>query len=355
MAQNSAIEWTDATWNPIRGCSVISPGCKNCYAMKQAHRFSGKGQPYEGLTQLTKGAGPDGKKTKNPVWTGKMQFVEKHLLDPLKWKDPRRIFVNSMSDLFHEGVTDEQLDQVFAVMALSPKHTFQVLTKRPERMLAWFTRPNDPAYTKTLSNTSAWYVWKQADRIQLRFAKGRSPISPFRWTEYEENDSVAPWPLPNVWLGVSVESQKYADERIPLLLQTPAAVRWVSAEPLLGPVKLNKYAAAYTPGPQNTGVLPGINWLVAGGESGPGARPMHPDWARSLRDQCIAAVVPFFFKQWGEYALGALNDNWDAVANDDNLRVDDPNLNVAQVTRVGKKAAGRLLDGKEWNQYPEAK
>src|SRR6476620_7247058 len=138
MATNSKIEWTNATWNPIRGYSVVSPGCKNCYAMKQAHRFSGKGQAYEGLTQLT---------SNGPVWTGKVKFVPEHLADPLKWREPRRVFVNSMSDLFHEGMSDLDIEAIFGVMALAQQHTFQILTKRPERMLKWFNENNGPMET----------------------------------------------------------------------------------------------------------------------------------------------------------------------------------------------------------------
>jgi protein gp37 len=335
VAQNSTIEWTDATWNPIRGCTRVSPGCQNCYAERVAIRFSGKGQAYEGLAKITNG---------HPQWTGKIAFVEKHLLDPLKWKEPRRIFVNSMSDLFHEGVSDPQLDAIFAVMAQAHWHTFQVLTKRPERMLAYFQKLQaaaDEHAPKTMTG-----IFLASDVLNIR-NMARNPHS--------ANAFEARWPLPNVWLGVSVENQKAADERIPLLLQTPAAVRWISAEPLLGPVDLANFVTCQCPG---TGehcqpcLSGGLNWLVAGGESGPGARPMHPEWARSLRDQCKAAGVPFFFKQWGQYAPGALNDKWDAVANDGSLDIDDPLLNVAQVTKVGKKAAGRKLDGVEHNEYP---
>jgi protein gp37 len=362
MAQNSRIEWTDVTWNPIRGCSVISPGCKNCYAMKQAHRFSGPGGAYEGLTQLT---------SNGPVWTGKVQFVEKHLADPLKWKKPRMIFVNSMSDLFHEGISDEQIDKIFAVMALCPQHTFQILTKRPERMLKYLTAIRREGPTKGYVDL---LFGRPARAFPVMFSK--LPLN---------NETIAPWPLPNVWLGVSAESQKYADERIPLLLQTPAAVRWVSAEPLLGPIDLTDLPVpssvtgysekSILETPYRFNVLtnqdddhvynrhPKINWLVAGSESGPGARPAHPDWFRGLRDQCKAAGVPFFFKQWGEWKPAERGDP-DFIRESGGFQPDshthnwDKNANLPDglwSIRVGKKAAGRLLDGKEHNEYPALK
>lgn len=226
------IEWTDATWNPIRGCSRVSAGCKNCYAERIAARFSGVGMPYEGLS-------------KNGRWTGEVRFVTERIDDPRQWKKPRRIFVNSMSDLFHKKVKLDWIGQIYTVMRYSPQHTFQILTKRPQGMLEYF---------KLL------------------------PASMI---------------LPNVWLGVSVEDQKTADERIPLLLQTPAAVRFISAEPLLGPINLVKAFG------QGVGELmtDHLDWVIVGGESGPGARPMNPDWARSLRDQCEMSGVKFFMKQ----------------------------------------------------------
>lgn len=237
--REGGISWTDQTWNPIRGCSRVSEGCRHCYAEHQAARFSGPGQPYEGLVTVANG---------HPQWTGTIAFVEKHLLDPLKWKQPRRIFVNSMSDLFHENVTDEMRHRIFGVMQECPHHTFQILTKRPAGMLAF---------------------------AEAQMAGGFC------------------WPLPNAWLGVSVENQKAADERIPLLLQTPAAVRFVSCEPLLGPVGLANHF------PHAHGMRDDRFWVICGGESGPGARPMDPDWARSLRDQCQASGVSFFMKQMG--------------------------------------------------------
>lgn len=315
MAETS-IEWTDKVWNPVRGCSRVSEGCRNCYAERMAVRFSGPGQPYEGLAVM---------KSDGPQWTGKVVCVEEALDAPLHWRKPCRVFVNSMSDLFHDAVPDEFIDKVFAVMALCPQHTFQVLTKRPERMRD---------YLLTVQND---------DKDMQRWANPACEISdsPCAAGVVEDND----WPLPNVWMGVSVEDQRTADERIPLLLQTPAAVRWISAEPLLGPMQIRGYlgqiAAIY--GTRK------LDWVVVGGESGPGARPMHPDWARSLRDQCQAAGVAFFFKQWGEACCWAqlpettveLLDRAGEIPGQDDY-----------FFRVGKKAAGRLLDGKEHSEYP---
>ena len=241
--REGGIAWTEETWNPIRGCSRVSEGCRHCYAETVANRFKGPGQPYEGLIA------PGGQ------WNGNITVAHNLIDQPLRWKKPRRIFVNSMSDLFHENVDDYIIRRVFDVMAQCPQHTFQILTKRPERM------------QQLLS------MWERIGITGDHF-KGK--------------------PLPNVWLGVSVEDQTTADERIPLLLETPAAVRWISAEPLLGPIKLTWEDRA-------DGMIvdkfPLLDWVVVGGESGQGARPMHPQWARDLRDQCQAAGVPFFMKQ----------------------------------------------------------
>lgn len=354
MGQKSAIEWTEATWNPIRGCTRVSEGCRRCYAERTAIRFAGKGQPYEGLVQITNG---------HPQWTGKVQMVENHLKDPLKWKEPRRIFVNSMSDLFHEALSFEDIDKIFAVMVMSHRHTFQVLTKRPERMLQYMKEIQDD------------------DKDMHRWVSEACEISGSPCASHLIED--AEWPPKNIWLGVSVENQDTADERIPLLIQTPAAVRWLSAEPLLGPIDL-----MCLPVPQHDhfkfcaltecdddhfyNVHEKLKWVVAGGESGPGARPMHPDWARALRNQCASYDVPFFFKQWGEYQpQNCMNDAPDSKEACESWRegqipllpdgtdcrgselLADPELGCRLMTKVGKKAAGSLLDGKEWKQYPE--
>lgn len=299
MGRETGISWTDSTWNPIRGCSRVSEGCRNCYAESVAHRFSGAGLPYEGLVHLDSNGKSTGK------WNGQIKFVESHLLDPLKWKEPRRIFVNSMSDLFHENVTDEMRDQIFAVMAICPQHMFQVLTKRPQRMLAYLRRIQD--------DDKDMQAWINA-AIDL-------PTGGENKRCVEECD----WPLPNVQLGVSIEDQKSADERVPILLDTPAAVRFISAEPLLGEVRLGKTHGLPIfesrgarmrgmPAGNDLGPIPDgwyahtrhtipaqswIDWVIVGGESGKGARPMQEEWARSLRDQCDAAGVAFFMKQMG--------------------------------------------------------
>ena len=305
MAETT-IEWTDKVWNPVRGCTRVSEGCTNCYAERTASRFSGPGMPYEGLIRST---------SKGPLWTGKIRLVPEKLKEPLTWRTPCRVFVNSMSDLFHEGVPDSFIAEVFATMAACPRHTFQVLTKRPERMRHLLAGPKQHA----------------------------------QWPREMWHRSV----LPNVWLGVSVENQEAADERIPLLLETPAAVRWISAEPLLGPVNLGRAQIAGRCGyycDESVGHVDHgkVNWCVVGGESGPGSRPMHPDWARSLRDECQQMGIAYFFKQWGAWA--------DVMASDAPLApsvpMTHPGLDDTIMVRVGKKAAGRLLDGRTWDEYP---
>lgn len=242
MAQNSKIEWTEATWNPVTGCDKVSPGCAHCYAETFAERFRGvPGHPYERGFDL--------------------QLRPERLTQPLEWKQPRLIFVNSMSDLFHEDIPLEFIHLVFGAMARAEWHTFQVLTKRSQRLA------------------------EIAGRLQ--------------------------WP-DNVWMGVSVENQRWT-RRIDDLRIVPAAVRFLSCEPLLGPVNLD---------------LTDIHWVIVGGESGPRARRMKPDWARDIRTQCEAAGVPFFFKQWGAHDEAGL--------------------------RVGKSRSGRLLDGRSWSDVPLA-
>lgn len=335
MADKTPIEWTDATWNPIVGCSVVSPGCTNCYAMRLAGTRMKSHPSRVGLTRDSKAG---------PVWTGEVRLMEPWLTQPLRWSKPRMIFVCAHADLFHEAVPDEWIDRVFAVMALSPQHTFQVLTKRPERMRAY------------LSAARAHPVGLEAMEIVL-LSLAANPRSEIGGGIILQGDiaHLKVWPLPNVWLGVSVEDQRRADERIGILGSTPAALRWVSAEPLLGRIDFD------------IDQLQVIDWVVAGGESGPGARPMHPDWARSLRDQCAAAGVPFLFKQWGEWISVLDRDRDDPDWRADypkHERIGDRVLNLAGgygfhgeqvqiMRRVGKKAAGRLLDGVIHDGYPE--
>lgn len=369
MADSTHIEWTDATWNPITGCSVVSPGCTNCYAMKLAGTRLQHHPSRKGLTAPSKAG---------PVWTGEVRFNHEWLDQPLRWQRPRRIFVCAHGDLFHESVPDAWIDQVFAVMALAPQHTFQVLTKRSARMRAYLT----------------------AEGVEKRIIHEafRIDCEAGAWMSADlEIAGVHPLPLPNVWLGVSAEDQPRADERIPDLLATPAAVRFVSLEPLLGPIDLEAAwhgesalsvecwgdcgwcASGYPPlhncrkhEPPLVDVekgRSGLDWVIVGGESGD--RPMHPDWVRTLRDQCAHAEVPFFFKQWGtnlpwepldegvcwksqagevrdRHALGDVDDPKSGWS--DECLYDGDDICVHQ--HVGKKAAGRLLDGVEHNAMP---
>lgn len=246
MGSKSSIEWTDATWNPVAGCTVLSAGCTNCYAMRMAARLERMGQPkYAGLTRTS---------GKRKVWTGKVNLDFGSLRAPLSWKRGRMIFVNSMSDLFHENVPAEFIDEVFSVMRSTPQHIYQLLTKRSERLA-------------------------------------------------ELSDTID-WPK-NVWMGVSVESSDVFS-RVDDLRSTSAAVKFLSCEPLIGPL--------------DGIVLDGMDWVIAGGESGPGARPMEAAWVRDIRDACIDAGVPFHFKQWG----GAV-----------------------------KSKFGRELDGRTWDELPK--
>ncbi|TMV49383.1 phage Gp37/Gp68 family protein [Paenibacillus mesophilus] len=301
MSDKTKIEWSDATWNPVTGCSKVSEGCRNCYALTLAERFRGTpGHYFEKGFDVT--LRPD------------------KLDQPLRWRRPRRIFVNSMSDLFHPDVQDDFIDQVFAVMALCPQHTFQILTKRPERMAQYLNHSSRKNDIETSAHGTSYR------------------ISGFGRLDLKDEDYDFQWPLPNVWLGVSVEIQKAADDRIPLLIETPAAVRFLSCEPLLGEVVVPWWNR--------------IDWIIVGGEKGPGARPMHPDWARSLRDQCQAAGVPFFFKQFGEWApVHELRCNERGIKGKPWFNFDPDTA----LCKIGKVAAGRLLDGREWNEFPEVR
>jgi protein gp37 len=299
MGKTTGIEWTDSTWNPIRGCSRVSDGCRNCYAESVAARFSKPGQAYEGLAEFRViGKGTPEERTE-PHWTGKVALIEKHLEDPLRWKEPRKIFVNSMSDLFHPGVKDEWLMKIFTVMAQAPQHKFQVLTKRPERM---------------------------------RDVLGNAEVAKYFLGAF------GAWPLPNAWWGVSIEDQDSANHRLPILAQCIAAVRMVSYEPALGPVDFVEAIGGIAIN------VAAFVWILCGGESGDNARPMHPDWARSTRDVCQRAGVPFFFKQWGVWRPGESKDFG---------KFKDDTTTGQFMVRVGKKSAGSHLDGVEWKQFPQ--
>ena len=287
------MKWWTKSWNPVVGCTKCSPACENCYA-ETRHT-----QRHKALLA--------GKKVaecyRKPF--GQVQFLPERLENPLHWKTPQRIFVGNMGDLFHEVARSDWRDKIFDIMAQCPQHTFMLLTKRPLRMNL--------------------YVQE--------------------WLNFHGET-----PLPNVWLGTTIWDQPSLERALPFLLRTPAALRFLSIEPMLGPVVI----------PPD--MLKLLGWLICGGETGPGARPMHPDWARSLRDQCQAAGVPFFFKQWGEWAEGEEDGKRDHMnitasgANWDKLPVDDALLGEARdamsMLRVGSSRAGRLLDGQEWSEVP---
>jgi protein gp37 len=313
VADRSHIEWTQATWNPLVGCTKVSPGCDHCYAETLVNRFAGTSKAFPHRFEVV------------------TLRDDRMLTQPLRWKRPRKVFVNSLSDLFHVAVPDQAIARVFAVMAAAQQHTFQLLTKRHARMRSLLS---DDWFRRTVEELAA---------------------------EHDRGDGVHfAWPLNNLWLGVSVEDQHWADIRIPALLDTPAAVRWISAEPLLGPIDISNYVDMLW-------YREVLDWVVVGGESGKDARPMHPQWARDIRDQCAAAGVPFLFKQWGEWAPGASgSDILDrpsrvAMVNTSGQRV--PILDAALshvapewalMSRLGKKAAGRRLDGRTHDAYPTA-
>ncbi len=334
------IEWTEYSWNPVTGCTPASEGCQNCYAKRMANRLRGRcGYPADDPFKVT--------------------MHEDRLGEPLRWKKPRRVFVCSMGDLFHKDVPDEFIARIWWIMGqcagyLDPSryrgHTFLILTKRPERMQKWLNGWNDEETRRQwIESFGAVYDWMSGPKY---------------------------WPdvLPNVWLGVTAENQQRADERIPILLQIPAAVRFVSVEPMLGLVDLASTGALGCTCPPLEGddgqieercsgqcvfyknavdKMKRINWVICGGESGHGARPMRLNWARSLRDQCRDAGVPFFFKQWGEYCSPSQMppDNfreWD-IQHGTEIWDDEPRW------RVGKKKAGRSLDGETWDEMPEGR
>lgn len=358
MARQTKIEWTDATWSPLTGCSVISPGCTNCYAMKLAGGRMKNHPSRAGLTVATKAG---------PVWTGEVRVNEAWIDQPLRWTKPSMIFACAHSDLFHEAVPDSVIDRVFAVMALAQRHTFQVLTKRAARMRAYLTDPTTP----------------------LRIARAMHAQDPTLGGDYpksgwavEAAGLAVRLPLPNVWLMVSAEDQARANERIPELLATPAAVRGVSLEPLLGPVDLTsirrfaevpkEYLDALRgtcwtdqaglqnpdpswdkPGRAFSDGSGGLDWVIVGGENGP--RPMRAAWVRPIRDACAVTGVPFLFKQWGTHLPeGQFDVQGFQWAPGDDPRVvwweerpayGDPVPDDACAVRIGKVQAGRLLDG----------
>jgi len=292
MGGKSKIEWTDATWNPVTGCSPVSAGCDNCYAARMVKRFphlhDARKQRAVPLTIHPKG-----------FWN--IQFHPSRLDQPLRWKRPRRIFVCSMGDLFNEEVKDEWIDKVIGATRHAPQHTFMILTKRPGRMRTYFS-------------DSPGVAMVRANREAQNMSKPRNFICP-------ESPSV--WPRHNLWLGVTAENQEMADLRIPFLLQTPAAKRFVSVEPMLGSVRLGSlWWNAKISGGGAPWAIDSLDWVIAGCESGPRRRPCNIEWLRSLRDQCVAAGVPFFLKQM--------------------------DIN-------GRLVKMPILDGRVWAQVPEGK
>lgn len=372
MADHTKIEWTDATWNPITGCAVTSPGCANCYAMRLAGTRLQDHPSRAGLTRPSKAG---------PVWTGETRLNESWLTQPLGWSRPRRIFVCAHGDLFAESVPDAWIDRIFAVMALAPQHTYQVLTKRARRMREYLSSERD----RRIARACVDLVIAGVARIGENW-----PVESIGDIDLPDDIKLRQWPLPKVWIGVSVEDQTRADERIPDLLEAPAARRWISAEPLLGAVDLLKidvtaWARTYRPG-SDIGQHPhdpdmrwpllrpfehapsgwtssGLDWVVVGGESGPGARPMHPDWPRDIRDQCEAAGVPFFFKQWGEWGdrcesihvsreSAIWRDGAFARTSNSGKALDAMRSGGCVVQRSGKAASARLLDGDTHDAMP---
>lgn len=299
------IEWSDETWPIVTGCTPCSIGCANCYAARMAATRLKHHPRYEGLATIENG---------KARWTGEVRLNHDVLEQPLRWRKPRRIFVASMGDLFHRDVDEDFLIDIFVRMGEAPQHTFQILTKRPVRMYEFISK-------------STW---------------GMSPLS-------------------NVWLGANIENQATADERTLWLLQTPAAVRFVSVEPMLGAVYLKPWLSKpfIQIATEDEKWNRQLDWVICGGESGPGARPMHPDWARSLRDQCQAAGVPFFFKQWGAHLGVDYMGNTSIWTRADGLSGQvgkRPEIDFGDghgAVRIGKKAAGHLLDGRTWDEMPK--
>lgn len=370
------IQRTDESWNPVIGCSQVSEGCRNCYAERMVGRIANMGELGEWTAKYA-----DVVKSKDgrslPQWNGSVKCLPERLDIPLRWRKPRRIVVNSMSDLFHPEVPFEFVDRVFAVMALCHQHTFQVLTKRPKRMADYLW--HSKRYVECRDGLDLRWIENTRERVKIATRKRRG-----------DNGYRFVWPLPNVWLGTSCEDQATADERIPHLLRCSAAVRFVSLEPLLGPIALPYWRCAACGA--TVGIAQGIgmgrcpcgyeladvdrisswlHWVIVGGESGPHARPMNPDWVRAIRDQCVAASVPFFFRQWGEWLpgnhMGPPSHCYRSAADGQTMsstrRIRRDNLGSHVDTysgelialRVGKRAAGRELDGRTWDEMPVTK
>lgn len=379
--------WWTKSWNPVIGCTPCSPACENCYAEAlhiQRHKAKLAGAPLP-LCYA------------EPF--GKVRFLPDRLTQPLHWRKPQRIFVGNMGDLFHEGVKDEWLDRIFAVMALCPQHIFMLLTKRPERMRKYLLTSGRVRAICTVARSIAIDAAPDPDRphgfgafhrflshcnegrLSAWTQKGSAAESMFMKEDGGEHPSWVAWPLPNVWLGATIWDQASADRAVPILLETPAAKRFVSVEPMLGPVELEDYLCwrgSLCPcccgsGQDDLSTCTCCNgtgtsclgWVICGGETGANARPMHPDWPRKLRDDCQAAGVPFFFKQWGEwgsfYDRDVDDPDWRNCPRCDVRTERYMNIEgghgfhgkrVMAVRRVGKRKAGRVLDGRTWEEVP---
>lgn len=371
MADKTGIRWAGSTLNPCYGCSPVSPACDHCYAARMAGR----------LGKLTEGTHKDGQ------WTGKINLHPERMLQALRWSKPRRIFVGSMTDIFHPAIPDSFLDEIFGVMLAceyldnQKRHQFILLTKRPERMRAYLSQEPPTSMIRRWATANDGVI--HLDNPDILFSEAVGGYCSGEWDEYgrlagESKDWGFPngqFPLPNTILMATIEDQPRADERMPILAEL-TGMGWhtgVSVEPMLGPVDLTHWLEGWMcrkcgvarlpmgehgycdcPLPDDPDEAQGdhrpgmIDWVICGGESGPDARPMHPDWARSLRDQCAAAGVPFFYKQTGEWAPARAAGIYPGVPRADYT-------DGTCLLRVGKHAAGRLLDGVEHNEFPEAR
>ncbi|MBA7475644.1 hypothetical protein ES707_11016 [subsurface metagenome] len=322
---STKIEWTNETWNPIIGCQKCSPGCNHCYAERMAVRLAGNPKTSMDYSPVIT----------NGHWNGTTMLRTEVLKKPFSWKTPRMIFVVSMGDLFHESVPFSWVDKVMTIIACNPQHTFQVLTKRPEIMKRWFDwqRPG----------------WEDPGM------RGPEAIRYYCWHNHGKKIKYGGfWPLKNLWLGVTCENQEQTDKRIPILLQIPAEKRFVSIEPMIGPISFRW--AKWHP-IKNTWHLDGLkqlDWVIVGGETGPGARPMHPAWVTQIREQCQESNTPFFFKSWGEwipvtYVNGDRSYLNVTIGKNEFLFMDPP-INMIKSRRF--QDYKHKLEGKEWRGMP---
>jgi protein gp37 len=347
----TGIEWTEETWSPATGCSAVSPGCRNCYAARMARRLDGRGVGYDGTTKAK-----SSRLGAAAMWTGRVNWLPARLEVPLRWRRPRTVFVCSMADLFHEHLDFHRIAAVFGIMAATPHHTYQVLTKRAERMHAFFdwlashSFPLSPG-TRPLVSIAGDIPELIADYAKEELAGNTNGHLLERITAAKE------WPLPNVWLGASAEDNKRLHQRLGYLMDTPAAVRFLSCEPLLEALDFEDGPTSpdSTMAPWSNLELGLIHWVIAGGESGAGSRPPHPAWFRKLRDDCAEAGVAFFFKQWGSWApLETWSKAGIATAAELAIRRRELEDGVEMVC-VGKAKAGRRLDGKLHEELPTTK